>query len=96
MPKSLRSPLNAGDLDFLQALAIKTNAMVEREGTAPFYLAGDGGGDDQPNGWLFLAWPAMYRPSALMAEHLFNEVARAAYDYLGAEMELTETESEDA
>ena len=95
MPKPLRSPFNSGELDTLQALAAKANLAAKRDGTAPFYVAADGGGDAQPDGWIFMAWPAAYPPSAHMASHLFDYTAMAAYEFLGATMQRSEIQDDD-
>ena len=89
MPESFRTPFNTGELDTLQALSAKANRYLQRDGLAPFYCAADGGDAHQPDGWLFLAWPATNPPSAQMALYIFEELAHAAHQFLGARMVMT-------
>jgi hypothetical protein len=89
MARKYKSPLNTGDLDSLTALAEKANRATLRDGLVPFYVAADGGDDDHPNGWIFLAWPAEFGPSRNMAQHLFADIRLLCDQYLGADMAIT-------
>jgi len=94
MPKTYPSPFNSGELDTLAALARKANRAVERDGVAPFYCAADGGDRQQPDGWMFLAWPAMDRDAARMAARLFDALGVLAMEHLGAVMQVTDDPKE--
>jgi len=90
MPKTYASPFNTGELVTLEAMARKANRATARDGLAPFYCAADGGDREHPDGWIFLAWPAMHPDASAMAARIFDAVSLYAHEYLGAQMQVTD------
>jgi len=89
MPKTYESPLTSADVDDLQRMARKGNARAFDYNLAPMYCAVDGGDASQPDGFLFVCWPALNPAAARAAAALFEALQQIAWHEFGSVLRAT-------
>jgi len=94
MPKTYKCPLSEAQMETLTRLAETANRATRYSGTAPLYLALDGGDDAHPDAWLFLSWPSEHEAAICVVRRLIDYIALLAQTELGAMMVPTRVPSE--